>query len=81
MKEANSSATWPDKITSTSIINDTDVTLIANDSDLLTADEGLEACVALREALVVINPQVIITVKSGETTVAAAPAGSACAVA
>ena len=81
VEEANASATWPDKITSTSIINDTDVTLSADDSALLTADEGLAACVAVREALVVINPQVIITIKSGETTVAAASAGAPCAAA
>lgn len=81
MEEANASASWPDKISSTSIINDTDVTLMAEDSALLTAEEGLAACVAVREALVVLNPQVVVTIKSGETTVAAAPAGSACAAA
>ena len=79
VEEANASATWPAKITSTSILNDTDVELIASDDALLTADEGLAACVAVRDALVVINPQVTVTVTSGGTRVAAAPAGGACA--
>jgi len=79
VEAASAGATWPDKLSSTTIINDTDVELAADDAALLTADEGLAACTAVRDALVVKNPQVTVTVKSGSTTVAAAPAGGACA--
>jgi hypothetical protein len=72
-------ATWPEKITSTSIINDTDVTLTADDAALLTRAEGLAACEAVRAALVPKNPQVVVTIQSGTTTVASAPANQPCA--
>jgi hypothetical protein len=79
VKDGNAGAPWADKISSTSIINDTDVTIAADDTEMLTADEAMAACTAVRDALVKINPQVVLTVKSGETVVVAAPAGSACA--
>jgi hypothetical protein len=80
VKEASTS-TWADKLTSTSILNDTDVTLSAESSDPVTADEALEACTEVRAALVRINPQVTLEIRNGETTVAAAPAGGSCAAA
>ena len=79
VKEANASATWPDKLSSTSIVNDTDVELAAEDAALLTQDEALAACTAVRAALVQKNPEVTLTVKSGSTVLVRAPAGSGCA--
>jgi hypothetical protein len=72
-------ATWPDKISSTTIFNDTDVTLTADDAALLTQAEGMAACEAVRAALLPRNPQVVVTIQSGTTTVASAPANQPCA--
>jgi hypothetical protein len=79
VKDANAAAPWPDKLSSTSIVNDTDVELAAEDSAGLTAEEALAACNAVRAALVPKNPGVTLTVKSGSTALVRAPAGMACA--
>ncbi len=81
VKDANSSATWTQKLTSTTILNDTDVTLAADSSDPVTPAEAMEACEAVRTALVTINPGVTVTISNGETPVAASPARGTCAAA
>lgn len=79
VKEANGGRSWPDKINSTTIVNDTDVQLSAGQSDL-SAPEALEACEAVRVALVPKNPEVVVSVLNGNRAVAASPAGGTCAV-
>ena len=79
VRTANGSASWSDKLTSTTILNDTDVTLAADDASALTADEALAACRAVRAALVAINSRVVVTIRSGGTAVAVAPADGECA--
>ena len=71
--------TWVDKLTSTSILNDTEVTLSADLSDPVTVDEAMDACTTVLDALVSINPEVTVETRTGETPVAAAPAGGSCA--
>lgn len=72
-------ATWPDKITSMTILNATDITLEADGSAGLTGDEALAACEAVRSDLVSRNPNLTVTVRSGGTVLAAAAPGGACA--
>lgn len=79
VKEANAGRSWPDRINSTTIVNDTDVQLSAGRSDL-SAPEALEACEAVRVALVPKNPKVVVSILNGSRTVAASPAGGTCAV-
>ncbi len=75
----SSTGTWVAKLSSTSIVNDTAVTLIAEDYDPVTVDEALEACEVVRSALVEINPQVTIEIENGDTPIVASPAGGSCA--
>jgi hypothetical protein len=79
VRSAAKDTTWPDKLTSTSIINDTAVELSADASSGLTADEAVQACTAVRSALVKKNPKVTITIRSGETVLARAVEDAPCA--
>lgn len=71
--------TWVSKLSSTSIVNDTAVTLIAEEWDPVTVDEALEACEVVRSALVEINPKVTIEIVNGDTPIVASPAEGSCA--
>lgn len=81
IKDANSGSTWTQKLNSTTILNDTDVTLAADSADPVTVGEAMEACEAVRVALVPINAGVTVTISNGETPVVASPAGGTCAAA
>lgn len=78
VKEANSGASWPDKLTGTAISMDTYVQVSADEGAGLTPEEALAACNAVREALVVKNPAVTVEVLSGRRTLAEAGAGQPC---
>lgn len=53
--------------------------LAADASAGLTADEALQACTAVREALVKKNPKVTVTIRSGDTVLARAVEDAPCA--
>ena len=79
VREDATDATWPDKLTSTSIINDTVVELSADAAAGLTADEAVQACTAVRAALVKKNPKVTITIRGGDSVLARAVEDAPCA--
>lgn len=79
VEEANPDRSWTGKVDSTTIIGDNDVQLGAGGSDL-SAPEALEACEAVRTALVATNPRVVVRVQNGTRTVAASPVGGTCAI-
>jgi hypothetical protein len=79
VRDAATDASWPDKLTSTSIINDTAVELSADPGSGLNAEEAVQACTAVRAALVKKNPDVTITIRSGDTVLARAVKDAPCA--
>lgn len=79
IKDEHEGSTWVAKLRSTSILNDTAVSLSADSSDPVTPAEAIEACEAVRSALVGINPDVTVAISNGDTTVAESPAGGVCA--
>lgn len=79
IKEANGAASWSSKLRTTTITNDTYVTLAADAAEPVTPEEALAACEAVRVGLVAINPQVTVEIRNGEVAVAASPAGGTCA--
>lgn len=78
IKEANSAASWSSKLRTTTITNDTYVTLAADPTDPVTAEEAMAACEAIRTGVVSINPQVTVEIRNGEVAVAASPDGGTC---
>lgn len=78
IKEANSAASWSSKLRTTTITNDTYVTLAADPADPVTAEEAMAACEAIRTGVVSINPQVTVEIRNGEVAVAASPDGGTC---
>lgn len=78
IKEANSAASWSSKLRTTTITNDTYVTLAADPADPVTAEEAMAACEAIRTGVVSINPQVTVEIRNGELAVAASPDGGTC---
>ncbi len=79
VRDEHRDESWSRKLTSTTILNDSDVTLTADASALLTGDEALAACRAVRAALVDVNPEVVVTIVGGSTPLATAPSGGECA--
>jgi len=79
IKDEHQGSSWVEKLSTTSIMNDTAVSLSADASDPITPAEAMEACQVLRSALVSINPDVTVSVTNGETAVVQAPAGGVCA--
>jgi len=79
IKDDHRGSSWVAKLSTTSILNDTAVSLSADASDPVTPSEAMEACQVLRSALVSINPDVTVSVTNGETAVVQAPAGGVCA--
>lgn len=71
-------ATWPAKISGTSIQMDREVALLADEAAGLTVEEALVACTEVRAALVLKNPAVTVEVRSGERAVVASPSGGEC---
>lgn len=79
IKDEHRGSSWVEKLSTTSIMNDTAVSLSADASDPITPAEAMEACQVVRSALVSINPDVTVSITNGETAVVQAPAGGACA--
>ncbi len=79
IKDEHQGSSWVEKLSTTSIMNDTAVSLSADASDPITPAEAMEACQVVRSALVSINPDVTVSITNGETAVVQAPAGGACA--
>ena len=79
IKDEHQGSSWVEKLSTTSIMNDTAVSLSADASDPITPAEAMEACQVVRSALVSINPDVTVSVTNGETAVVQAPAGGVCA--
>jgi hypothetical protein len=79
VRTANQGSSWAPKLTSTTILNSVDVTLTAEPSSGLTPDEGLQACDAVRAALVQLDDRVAVTISDGSRVVAASTAGGECA--
>lgn len=78
VKEANSGAAWVKLLSSSMIMNDTDVTLAASSTDPIQLADALEACVAVRQSLVQRNPDVTVTISNDETPIVKAPANGEC---
>lgn len=79
IKDDNSSAKWVKLLNSTAIMNDTDVTLSAELSAPIGLSDAMEACETVRQALVLRNPDVTVTISNGETPIVKAPANGKCA--
>jgi hypothetical protein len=78
VKDANEGASWVDKLTTTIISMDVDVQLAADEGAGLTVDEAQAACEAVRSALVALQPQVTVEIRSGDRALAGSEAGGAC---
>ncbi len=79
IKEANSGAAWVKLLTSSTILNDTDVTLAASGTEPLHLVDALEACIVVRDSLARRNPDVTVTISNGEAPIVKAPAHGECA--
>lgn len=75
VKEANGSASWSEKLSTTVIDGAADVRVSSAEGEL-TAAEALSACEALLSALGPIDPQVTVEVAAGDTVLADSSGGT-----
>ncbi len=83
IEEAAAGAPWTAKVSSTAILNDSEVQLIApangeGSSAPLTPEEAVAACEAVRTALEARQPALTVEVLNAETVVARGAAGVPC---
>lgn len=70
---------WAEDLNFTTITMDTDVVVATGTATGLSVDDAMAACEALRSELVLINPEVTVEVRDGDTALASSSAGGKCA--
>jgi len=79
--EEHKPAAWAEALNFTTVMNDTAVTLATGTPTGMSVTDALEACEAVRSALVSRNPDVTVEIRDGDKLLASSSTGEKCAAA